>query len=170
MNARHNPDLTNLLIVAAVLGGGYYLYTKKKAKKEKALVVMDEFQLESSPALDAQVDAAIGADAEGWVEDIESVPLPAELETPESPEAAAVLSDPDPSPAKEMGRRQVAIRLAKNYGRFKTKDLKRPQDFTWKAKKTPAGYVVQATSKSSGRKSHVLVKRSGKVTRLKKAA
>lgn len=170
MNARHNPDLTNLLIVAAVLGGGYYLYTKKKAKKEKALVVVDEFQLESSPALDAQVDAAIGADAEGWVEDIESVPLPAELETPESPEAAAVLSDPDPSPAKEMGRRQVAIRLAKNYGRVKTKDLKSPQNFKWVAKKVPAGVMVQATRKSDGRKARFLVKRDATVTRIKKAA
>ena len=173
--ARSNPDTTTLIVLGLVAAGGLWWWKKRqeKASSSDDLMIIDDYA--TGVAID-EVTTESGADwledgGEGWVEDDAAAtssasPLPAE---PGSTAAAAVMADPDPSPAAEKRRGQTAIKLAKTYMLTKSKKLTKPGQYKWKTKRVPGkGRFVVATRKSDGAKLRFAVKKDGKVVRLKK--
>lgn len=174
MEARTNPSLPWMAAGALLLAGGFFWY-RRRNKAGKDLRLIDDYakgvnldEVTTEAGAQWAEDPSFESSEEGWVEEDESAPVPVKATVPESKEAAAVLSDPDPAPQKERTRFQVAIRLAKHYVRKKTKKPGYARKFDWKSKRARKGRMVLAVRKSDGAKLRFLVKPSGRVVRLKK--
>lgn len=159
--AKNNPDSLSWMIVGGVAAIGAFMWYRRK--KQQEVEVEEEFALEAPMSMD---EAEVFEEDETWVEE---APAAATAAVPSTPTAvAAVLADPDPSPAKENKRNQASMKLVKLHLK-KGKKLN-PKDFKWKSKRTSGGFVVIATRKTDRSVMRFLVKKDGKITRLKKAA
>lgn len=171
--ARNNPNTMTIAAVAVFAAGGLWWWKKRKSAQDEKLdelMVIDDYA--TGVSID-EVTTASGAEwledgSSGWVEE-DSSAATAALPSKAGPEAAAVLSDPDPSPAKEKKRGQTAIKLTKSYMIASSKNPLKPTKYRWKTKRVKGkGRFVLATRKSDGTQFRFAVKKDGKVVRLKK--